>query len=198
MIHAPSRGRPRKTAADRDVAGAARQAIKQLVAQRGYAATHMRDVARASGVTPGALYHHYPNKEALLVAAIEEVLAGEADALEQLLPAALPAPEALLRLLRYGLTNLQGHEVLRRAALELPDPHRARVQFFFARSLFARVEQVLRVGVERGELRPHDTAVSGWTFLSVLSGLAEVPQGVTADLPEAVLDMLLFGLRAKD
>ena len=39
-----------------------------LFAEQGYEATSMRDIAAALGLSPGAFYHHFPSKEAVLVA----------------------------------------------------------------------------------------------------------------------------------
>ena len=39
-----------------------------LFSERGYEATSMRDIASALGLSPGAFYHHFPSKEAVLVA----------------------------------------------------------------------------------------------------------------------------------
>lgn len=44
----------------------------ELFSTRGYQATTMRDIANKSGMLPGSIYYHYPNKEALLVAVYEE------------------------------------------------------------------------------------------------------------------------------
>jgi AcrR family transcriptional regulator len=44
-----------------------------LVARNGYVATSMSDLATAIRMTQGALYWHFPNKEALLVAAVDEL-----------------------------------------------------------------------------------------------------------------------------
>ncbi len=44
-----------------------------LFARRGILATTMADLARAIKMTPGALYWHFPTKEDLLLAAIEEL-----------------------------------------------------------------------------------------------------------------------------
>lgn len=38
----------------------------ELFAERGYRATTMRDIADASGVLPGSLYHHFESKESLI------------------------------------------------------------------------------------------------------------------------------------
>jgi AcrR family transcriptional regulator len=49
------------------------QAGIELFARRGILATTMNELARAIKMTPGALYWHFPTKEDLLLAAIEEV-----------------------------------------------------------------------------------------------------------------------------
>ncbi len=42
-----------------------------LYAAEGYAATSMRDLARACGITPAALYHHFTDKEQLYLEVLE-------------------------------------------------------------------------------------------------------------------------------
>ncbi|NMO21999.1 TetR/AcrR family transcriptional regulator [Pyxidicoccus fallax] len=49
------------------------EAAITLFARRGFLATTMADLSRAIRMTPGALYWHFPTKEDLLLAAIEEL-----------------------------------------------------------------------------------------------------------------------------
>lgn len=49
------------------------QAAIDLFARRGIPATTMAELARAIQMTPGALYWHFPTKEELLLAALEEL-----------------------------------------------------------------------------------------------------------------------------
>lgn len=49
------------------------EAAITLFARRGFLATTMADLARAIRMTPGALYWHFPTKEDLLLAAIDEL-----------------------------------------------------------------------------------------------------------------------------
>ena len=46
---------------------------RRLFATKGYGATSIGDITRAARVTRGALYHHFPDKEALFLAVFEEV-----------------------------------------------------------------------------------------------------------------------------
>ncbi|MEN8130064.1 MAG: TetR/AcrR family transcriptional regulator [Pseudomonadota bacterium] len=49
-----------------------------LFAARGYSAVSMRDIAGTMSITPAALYHHYPSKQSLYLAAMERVFADKA------------------------------------------------------------------------------------------------------------------------
>jgi AcrR family transcriptional regulator len=48
----------------------------ELFGQRGYDGTSMRDIAAALSLSPGAFYHHFPSKEAVLVALCQPVVEG--------------------------------------------------------------------------------------------------------------------------
>jgi AcrR family transcriptional regulator len=48
------------------------QAAESLFARRGYEATGMADVAERAGIGVGTLYHHFPDKRALLLALIDD------------------------------------------------------------------------------------------------------------------------------
>jgi AcrR family transcriptional regulator len=58
---------------------------RALFAERGFEATSIDDIAVAAGVAKGAVYHHYPSKEAIFVAVL--------DATQQAVAAAEPPAE---------------------------------------------------------------------------------------------------------
>lgn len=63
-----------------------RRAI-DLFNQQGYDATSVADLASDLGVTKSAIYHHFPGKESLLEAALDEALDSLARAVEEALVA---------------------------------------------------------------------------------------------------------------
>ena len=64
-------GRPPRSEA-RDTRREILDAALDLFAERGYHATSTRALAAAVGVRESALYHHFPSKEAVLMAILEE------------------------------------------------------------------------------------------------------------------------------
>jgi len=47
-------------------------AAAAIICRRGYHATSMRDIARATDMLPGSIYYHFESKEALLIAVYAE------------------------------------------------------------------------------------------------------------------------------
>jgi AcrR family transcriptional regulator len=82
-----------------------------MFAARGYAASGMRDLAKAAGVSTGSLYHYFPDKRALFEHLVERTVDGDLADLEAAL-AAVPAStplrlDAFLELVRSGEEALQ-------------------------------------------------------------------------------------------
>src|SRR3989338_771981 len=61
------------------------EAALSVFAQKGYHRVIVDDIVRASGTSKGAVYHHFPNKEALFLALVDEFSS----------PLAPPAAEAI-------------------------------------------------------------------------------------------------------
>ena len=56
------------------------QAALEVFAQKGYHRALVDDIVRTSRTSKGAVYHHFPNKEALFLALVDEFSARLAEA----------------------------------------------------------------------------------------------------------------------
>lgn len=72
-----------------------------LFAAEGYQALTMRKIAAALGVSTGTLYHYFPNKEALFLGVVNEVVRQDLDEVQRALPVDLPAEGFPMFILRY-------------------------------------------------------------------------------------------------
>jgi AcrR family transcriptional regulator len=94
--------RQRRSQAERSAAtrGALVRAARELFARDGYAATGREAIVERAGVTRGAMYHHFADKEALFRAVFEEI---EAEVMAKAAEAAMTvSPEDPLGQLRAG------------------------------------------------------------------------------------------------
>ncbi len=89
----------RRTQAERSETMRARlaSAAYGAVAEGGLSALTMRSVAAAAGASPGALLHHFPDKQALIIAAIAHALTLARDDSAVWLETQTDSPEAALR-----------------------------------------------------------------------------------------------------
>lgn len=102
----PPRTRRGRPGYDRD---RVRDIALELFNEQGYDATSVADVAQRLGLTKSALYHHFPSKEALLEAALDEALGGLEAALSEGAALDVPAIERLRHVIRRATEVLIAH-----------------------------------------------------------------------------------------
>jgi AcrR family transcriptional regulator len=127
-------------------------AARRLFVEKGYAETSTPEIVATAGVTRGALYHHFADKQALFRAVAELESAAVAHEIEQAAPAELPPKEALicggetfLRAMAVGgrtrLLLLDGPAVLGRAEMDEIDNANG------SRTLREGVTEAMRLGI---------------------------------------------------
>ncbi|RUM96979.1 TetR family transcriptional regulator [Pseudaminobacter arsenicus] len=72
-------------------------AARLLFTEKSYAETATPDIVSAAGVTRGALYHHFADKQDLFRAVVEQEAAVVAEEIERNAPPMLSAKEALIK-----------------------------------------------------------------------------------------------------
>jgi AcrR family transcriptional regulator len=164
----PERAR-RSPAAERIL----REAMR-LFAERGYERTSIADIQGAAGLAPGsgALYKHFPNKEAVLAAGMDDFVAGAERARELIRTVPGPAEDALGVLARAALQMLEDdRDVLRIVWRELEQfPElRERVRERRMQSTYTALASWLRDRAEHGELRVEDPEATAAVLLGGLT-----------------------------
>ncbi|UDL88928.1 TetR/AcrR family transcriptional regulator [Mesorhizobium sp. PAMC28654] len=107
-------------------------AARKLFTEKSYAETGTPEIVAAAGVTRGALYHHFSDKQALFAAVVEQEAQAVADEIDRASPPALDARDALIAGSdsylaamrapgRTRLLLLDGPAVLGRAAMDAID-----------------------------------------------------------------------------
>ncbi|TIT98178.1 MAG: TetR family transcriptional regulator [Mesorhizobium sp.] len=72
------------------------RAARRLFTEKSYAETGTPEIVAAAGVTRGALYHHFADKQALFAAVVEQEAATVAAEIDRASPAPLSARDALI------------------------------------------------------------------------------------------------------
>lgn len=88
-----------------------------LFAQSGFSGVSMRDIAKIVGISGAALYHHYPDKQSLYVAAMKHTFADMASSIQSILEKK-STPEARLEHFVTNFTRQIGNSPNFRALLQ--------------------------------------------------------------------------------
>jgi len=143
----------------------------RLFVANGYVGISMREISEAVGVSKAGLYYHFKDKEALFMA----ILNANLDRLGSLIQKAR----------QEGATTREQVSGMMRAIFDLPPDQRALIRLASqemahlsqaSRAEFGRVyqikfihqvEEILRGGVERGELKPVNVQLATWILLGM-------------------------------
>lgn len=83
-------------------------AAATLFKEKGYERTTVRDLGKAVGIQSGSLFHHYPNKEAILRAVMEETIILNTGLMKAALAQSTKPEEKVLALIRCELESILG------------------------------------------------------------------------------------------
>jgi len=101
------------------------QTAVSLFSKQGFAAVSMRDLAKSVNMSTAAVYHHFPNKQALYLDAVHFAFAKQASAFDEVWQAELTADEKLNRfvtcLTRVLTTDVDFRRLMQRELLDADD-----------------------------------------------------------------------------
>jgi AcrR family transcriptional regulator len=176
-------------------------------ARQGFHETRMEDIARASGLSKGALYLYYKSKDAIIAALLRTLFAVELRGTRAIVEGAGTATERL-----QAITSMFGDE-LDRMRVAMP----ILLEFYAVAFRNATVrahmgqmfeeyrdplERLIREGIEQGEFRAVKPEEVSLAWVALLEGLtllwAITPHTIAwREQAEAIMHLLLDGLRPR-
>lgn len=160
------------------------QAAAAVLRRNGYDATTMKDIAAQVNLTAASLYHHFENKDVLLLAVLELGLQYVAREIEAVIALDISNAEKLRRMVRVHITNQTANRPAGAAMIYEVRPivaqqmrnglsdeaiaeYSTRREAFFAerRRFEALFRQVVQAGIDAGEFREVDVPVVVKTIL---------------------------------
>ena len=148
------------------------QAALEVFAEKGYHRALVDDIVRASRTSKGAVYHHFPNKEALFLALVDELSGRLAEAVARAIGGAHGALGKVEAALTAGLETFARHRALARILLlesvSLGRPYQAKRREVHAR-FAALIQAHLDEAVAEGSIPPLDTRVATLAWLGALN-----------------------------
>lgn len=84
------------------------QAAATLFKEKGYERTTVRDLGKAVGIQSGSLFHHYPNKESILRAVMEETIVLNTELMKEAISKSDKPEDKVLGLIQCELESVLG------------------------------------------------------------------------------------------
>ena len=181
------------------------RAADELFGRRGYAAVSVGDVAAAVGVTKAAIYHHFPSKAELFTAVMCGMLELIEAGIRRIAAEPVAVEEKIGRMAEITIVWVESDAdmdaLMRDAEEHLSAAQRARIAEADAATT-AAMEELMREGAERGELRRDlEPRLLAHAFFHLLDGFIG-RRGTAAgfqgrpEVAAAVADLFLHGVAA--
>jgi AcrR family transcriptional regulator len=166
-----------------------------LFLKKNYADVTMEDIAEAAGVTKGAAYHHFANKESLYVAMMQSALSEK----QALFQTAVESPgacrERLRRLTRIFLElPRQKRDVMKLVRRDInifKDPVRDQLVRAYQSALPEQIEIILKDGIKDGELAPADARLLSWMYVAIVEVILTPYAERVFDNQDQMLDFVI-------
>jgi AcrR family transcriptional regulator len=150
-------------------------AAVQLFAEYGYHAAPLRDIARIAGIQAASIYHHYPNKQSLLVEIMETHMQRLISAMEHILQT---HDDPLQRLYSAIASHIRLHTsykdeffIIDTEIRALEEKNRSSI-ISLRKKYEALLQTLLRDGMECGTFRQSDVKVSSYAIIAMCTEVA--------------------------
>lgn len=161
---------------------------------RNFADVTMDDIARASGATKGALYHHFRSKDELYLEMMRRDLADKAELFRAAAEAKGSARERLRRLTANFFELPGDHQALSRLVRRdiniFKGEAREQLIAAYQKSLPDHVQRIIEEGIAAGELHAADARLAAWSYVALVEVATSDRAGVVLASTDAKLDFI--------
>ena len=193
-------------------------AAADVLRQNGYESTTMKDIAARVNLTAASLYHHFKNKDFLLLEVLQLGLDHAIQQIEPIAQSSLPARDKLARMITTHIVEVTNNTAVGAAMvfeiralmsvrtvggqLQPEDAERfiaERDRFFQQRDAFEKLfRNTIREGIERGEFRPVDASIVAKAMLGAQNWVGvwyrETGRLTGEDIARIIADTFLYSL----
>jgi AcrR family transcriptional regulator len=148
------------------------QVAARLFSRQGYTATSIRQIAEESGIGKATIYHHFTDKQAIVLA----LLLRNTSRMQEILETVSAETDPRRRIETAARASLQflyeSMDIIQIARREV-SRGRAHIQSEFTTFLqqdMALLTEAIQQGIEQGIFRPIDPARGAWVLLTMLQG----------------------------
>lgn len=168
---------------------------KLLFTKQGYTATSMRQVAEAASIGKATIYHHFPDKQAILMTLVEGNIAKMHSSLDAIKSEADPRERfrvAAVESIRFLYESADLMQIARR---EVPGAREQILMNFIAfyQQYVRMLKESLVKGMEMKIFRPIDPEDAAQVFMTMIQGNFALVYitGIKAETPEIAAQRLL-------
>ncbi|MBI4233862.1 MAG: TetR/AcrR family transcriptional regulator [Chloroflexi bacterium] len=143
-----------------------------VIAEKGYHEASMDEIVHASGTSKGALYFHFPSKQALFFALVERLAVLQEHSVQNAVAGEQGAVAKVDAALQSTLNNVVRHRTLGRVLLAgrgglgpALDRHLMKVHERFARLIQGYLDEA----IAEGSLAPVDTELAAFAWLGAIN-----------------------------
>ena len=181
------------------------QIARRLFVQQGYTATSMRQVAEQAGIGKATIYHHFPDKQAIVMALHQKNLAHMDEVMQLVRAESDPRRRIQVAATSSVAFLLEFADIMQIVRREVPgarDQMQAGFMKFF-REYIALLADAVRRGTEQGIFRPVDPTNAARVLMTMIQGtfaMAYLSGGHPQSSEEAaatLLDVYFQGLDAR-
>jgi AcrR family transcriptional regulator len=178
-------------------------AAQTLFLSKNYADVSMTEIAETAGVTKGALYHHFPSKEALYLAMMYADLQEKKELFRSAVESSGSCRERLRMLVETFLQlpreKRELIQLVRRDINIFKNPIRDKLIRAYQAALPEQVEIIIRDGIRNKELAPGDARLLSWMHAAmvevILTRYAKEILGDTATMANYAVNLFFDGAR---